>query len=98
MEYVTPDNAKYAYRGTAIFEQILEFYAYLNSWSVKEVNNKDYPDSYCYDYEEALKFEEELIDRVAKINFILEGLKDMILLALSAGEKQLKKCKDELVE
>lgn len=51
MEYVNPVEAKYAYSASVIFEEILEFYAYLNAWAIKPIENKDHPEMFCYDNE-----------------------------------------------
>lgn len=98
MEYVPSEIAKYAYRATLIFKELLVFYAFLNSWAVIPNSNKDHPDTFKYDNEAGLQGEEDLIDRVHRLAFILRGLRQIIDDAYQEGEKELRKCKDELTE
>jgi hypothetical protein len=98
MEYVPADLAKYAYRATLIFKELLVFYAFLNSWAVIPNPNRDHPESFKYDNEAGLQGEEDLIDRVHRLAFILSGLRTIVDGAYQEGEEELKKCKDELTE
>lgn len=39
MEEVTMSEAIYSYHSNTIFDEILEFYTFLNSWAVKPLEN-----------------------------------------------------------
>jgi hypothetical protein len=98
MEYVTADGSKYAYRATLIFKELLAFYTFLNSWAVAANPNKDHPEAFKYDNEAGLQGEEDLIDRVHRLGFILGGLRGIVDDAYQVGEIELQRVKDQLTE
>ena len=97
LEEIPEEEAIYAYKGNCVFDELLEFYAYLNCWAVKEVEMDDTSELYFYDSDTAIDSSDELFERVHKVIFILQSIEDLMVKA-EQNELQLKKCKDEIAE
>jgi hypothetical protein len=88
----------YAYKSGCIFDELLEFYAFLNVWAVSTVVDLDEPtEKYHYDNERAMDLSDELFDKCQKVMYILNNI-EALLSAVFDDEAQLGKCKNELVE
>lgn len=97
LEEIPEGEAKYAYQGNCIYDELLEFYAFLNVWAVKEVEFDDTSERYYFDHDSAIDSSDDLFDKVQKVLFILGNIEEMLESASVNGE-ELKKCKDEIVE
>jgi hypothetical protein len=98
IESIDDDKAKNAYNSNCIFDEILEFYAFLNVWSVSEVEDIEEPsERFFYDHKNSIDLADELFEKCQKIIFILDNLENTIKAALKSDE-DLNKCKNELVE
>jgi len=61
---ITPDEAFYVYRVNLIFDELLSFYAFLNSWSVQNVKSFDSVEKFYYCPDAAIDTSELLLERV----------------------------------
>ena len=96
-EEIQEDEALYAYKGNCVFDELLEFYAFLNVWAVSEVELDDTSELYFYDSDKAIDLSDGLFERVHKALFILQNIEDLMQKA-GAHEVRLKKCKEEITE
>lgn len=71
IEEIQEEEALYAYKGNCIFDELLEFYAFLNVWAVSEVELDDTSELYFYDSDKAIDLSDELFEKVHKVLFIL---------------------------
>lgn len=78
IESVSEADARYAYRAVCLYEELLEFYAYLNTWSIKASDNEDAVERFGYDHELALEQEDDLVERISRVSFILDGLQELV--------------------
>ena len=98
IEEVSEDEALYAYKSNCIYDELLEFYAFLNVWAVKDVGDREMIEEYYLDNDSVIDRSDELYERVAKMLEILKNIERLILDAQLRGPEQLRKCKDEMVE
>lgn len=97
IEEIQEEEALYAYKGNCVFDELLEFYAFLNVWAVSEVELDDTSELYFYDSDKAIDLSDGLFERVHKALFILQSIEDLLSKA-EASEPTLKKCKEEITE
>lgn len=97
IEEVQEAEAIYGYKGNCIFDELLEFYAFLNIWAVSLVELDDTSELYFYDSDKAIDLSDALFERVHKALFILQSIEDM-LSRVEFNEPELKKCKEEITE
>ena len=74
LEEVRPEASVYSYQGSAVFDELLEYYAFLNVWAVSPVGQDDKAESWYFKHDAASDLEEPLRVRSAKITFILHNL------------------------
>lgn len=64
IEEVPYDRTVYTYKSGCIFDELLEFYAFLNVWAVIKVTEVDEPsEKFKYDNERAIDLSDELFDK-----------------------------------
>lgn len=64
IEEVPYDRTVYAYKSGCIFDELLEFYAFMNVWAVSHVTTVDEPtERFHYDNERAIDLSDELFDK-----------------------------------
>lgn len=98
IEEVPQPRTVYAYKAGCIFDELLEFYAFLNVWAVSPVSGLDEPtERFFYDNEKAIDLRDEIFDKCQKVMYILNNI-ESLLQAVEGDEGQLEKCKNELVE
>ena len=98
IEEVSLEGSSYAYKCGCIFDELLEFYAFLNVWAVVDVDGIDDPaEKYFYDDRKAIEMADELFEKSEKIMFILKNLENL-LLAVENNEIEYAKAKKELSE
>jgi hypothetical protein len=98
IEEVSPDGSNYAYKCGQIFDELLEFYAFLNVWAVVPVDGIDDPaEKYFFDDKKAIEEADELFERSEKVMYILKNL-ERILLEVESDENEYAKAKQELSE
>jgi len=71
LEEVKFEDRIYSYQSSCIFDELLEFYSFLNVWAVNENEQIDTVEKYYYKHDKAVEYSDELYDRVQKILFIL---------------------------
>ena len=98
IEEVPYPRTVYAYKSGCIFDELLEFYAFLNVWAVSPVSGLDEPtERFFYDNEKAIDLRDEIFDKCQKVMYILNNV-ESLLRAVEGDEGALEKCKNELVE
>jgi len=98
IEEVLPEGSTYAYKCGCIFDELLEFYAFLNVWAVVEVDGIDDPaEKFFYDDRRAIELADEMFEKCEKVMYILKNL-ESILLDVENDEAEYAKAKKELSE
>ena len=81
IEEIQEEEALYAYKGNCVFDELLEFYAFLNVWAVSEVELDDTSELYFYDSDKAIDLSDELFEKVHKVLFILQSIEELVVKA-----------------
>ena len=108
IEEESDERSIYSYQSSCIFDELLEFYAFLNVWAVRARQDVDTPreQEYCYSpddsenyysEENAIEHSDELDFKCKKISYILNNIEEM-LLRVEYDDELFLKCKKELVE
>ena len=97
IEEVSEEEALYTYKSGCIFDELLEFYAFLNVWGVSVVELDDSIEKYYLNHEKAIDLTDELFDKCEKVKYILNNIDDLIKDS-ERSDVLLFKCKNELVE
>jgi hypothetical protein len=74
LEEVQFEEAIYSYQSSCIFDELLEFYAFLNVWAVSYVEAEEPVERYYYKPKRAIDLSDELFDKIQKMMFILTNL------------------------
>ena len=88
IEEVPPEQSLQSYQSSCIFDELLEFYAFLNVWAVAVNEMGDQVEQFYYKHDQAIEHSEELGDKVSKILFILGNIEERI----KSVEMQADKC------
>lgn len=56
-------HSVYAYKSSRIFDEMLEYYAFLNTWAVTEVDGEDTTEVWYLNHDKAIEISDELFDR-----------------------------------
>ena len=97
IEEVQFEEAIYSYQSSCIFDELLEFYAFLNVWAVSYVEAEEPVERYYYKPKRAIDLSDELFDKIQKMMFILTNLQHRIQ-EVEHDHDKLDKCKSELSE
>ena len=109
IEEESDERSIYSYQSSCIFDELLEFYAFMNVWAIRAQNDDDVlserekacyspddPENY-YSEENAIEYSDELDFKCKKISYILNNIEQM-LLRVEYDDELFLKCKKELVE
>ena len=98
IEEVPPEGSSYAYKCGCIFDELLEFYAFLNVWAIVTVEGIDDPaEKYFYDDRRAIELADEMFEKCEKAMYSLKN-REAILLDVENDEAEYAKAKKELSE
>jgi hypothetical protein len=101
IEEVDYEKSVYSYKSGCIFDELLEFYAFLNVWAVTEVSGSDDiempSENYFYNADKGIDLTDEMFDKCVKIMYILENI-DLIIKNVELDDTAVHKCKSELAE
>jgi hypothetical protein len=98
LEEVPAADSVYSYQGSAVFDELLEYYAFLNVWAVSPVGqDTDKAEAWYYKHDAAAELEEPLRTRSAKITFILHNLAQL-LKKVESQAAALSECRSQLQE
>lgn len=79
IEEVEYEKSIYTYKSGCIFDELLEFYAFLNVWAVTEVEDEeDTSEKWFYNAEKGIDLTDEMFDKCVKIMYILENIELII--------------------
>jgi len=78
IEEVSEEEALYTYKSGCIFDELLEFYAFLNVWAVSVVEQDDSIEKYYLNHEKAIDLTDELFDKCEKVKYMLNNIDDLI--------------------
>lgn len=79
IEEVDYEKSVYTYKSGCIFDELLEFYAFLNVWAVTEVKEVEDPsEKYFYNAERGIDLTDEIFDKCVKVMHILENIELII--------------------
>jgi len=74
IEEVDRSESIYSYQGSCVFDELLEYYAFLNVWAVSSVGQEDKAEGYYYKHDAAAELAELLRAKSGKITFILQNI------------------------
>ena len=98
IEEVGYEKSVYTYKSGQIFDELLEFYAFLNVWAVTEVQEvEEASENFFYNPEKAIDLTDEMFEKCVKVMHILENV-ELILRNVEMHDSKLEKCKQELAE
>jgi hypothetical protein len=98
VEEVDYEKSVYSYKSGCIFDELLEFYAFLNVWAVTEVPiDEKNSEHFFYNAEKGIDLTDEMFDKCVKIMYILENI-ELIIKTVELDDTAVLKCKSELAE
>lgn len=97
IEEVDQEQTLYTYKSGCIFDELLEFYAFLNVWGVSFIEGEETTEKYYLNHEKAIDLTDELFDKCEKAKYILDNI-EILLKSAEGNDNKLLKCKKELVE
>ena len=95
IEEVRHEDSIQSYESNCIFDEMLEFYAFMNVWAVEENEMADQVENYYYKHDKAIDHSDELQDKVEKVLFILNNVEQRIKFVENDTD-MLQKCKTQL--
>lgn len=97
IEEVSFENSLQSYQSSCIFDEMLEFYSFLNVWAVHENEQFDQLEKYYYKHDKAVEHSDELYEKVQKVLFILSNI-EFNIKKVEQDMDKLTQCKSELRE
>mmetsp|Transcript_30174 Transcript_30174/g.46106 ORF Transcript_30174/g.46106 Transcript_30174/m.46106 type:complete len:580 (-) Transcript_30174:7543-9282(-) len=97
IEEVKPEDSIYSYQANCIFDELLEFFSFINIWGVKPIGMEETTEKYYYDNDLGIDTSDFLYERCEKVMYILGNLEKLIG-QVEHNDVLLEKCKKELVE
>ena len=101
IEELDYEKSVYTYKSGCIFDELLEFYAFLNVWAVTEVKDvkgvEESSEEFFYNADKGIDLTDEMFDKCVKIMYILENI-DLIIKMVELNDTAVYKCKSELAE
>ena len=49
IEEIKPEDAIYSYQSNCIFDELLEFFSFINIWGVKKITEEETTEKFYYD-------------------------------------------------
>ena len=98
IEEVSDQDAIYSYQCSCIFDELIEFYAFLTQCAVEKVPNEESTEKFFYKHATAVELQGLIETRFDKMLFILSNLEKRIKGSIENERSQdkLKRCQDEL--
>jgi len=97
IEEISKKEAIQSYNGSWVFDELLEFYTFLNVWAVNLVAKEEKSEKFYYKNDQAMEHQDKLKDKCDKVMFILNNVETQLKVVEFLPD-ELAKCKQEMAE